>query len=144
MEFQKAAVEVCVTHEWLRSHPAGCLFSLGSFDVRAVYSLEGNQMGRDVESSVDAALYHTPSPDIVEHYRVLRERHQWAVLQFVPTFTCYHQLCRPHAREAVYTVLCVNHRIYELDDDDFPFLPLDVWYIVLSHAKTTELGAPDA
>ena len=31
-----------------------------------------------------------------------------------------------------------------LDDDDFPFLPLDVWYIVLSHAKTTELGAPDA
>ena len=123
---------------------SACLYSHGAPDLCTVHRLFDNPLGVDVESSVRAAVGHTPPPDIVEHYRVLRERHQWAVLQFVPTFTCYHQLCRPHAREAVYTVLCVNHRIYELDDDDFPFLPLDVWYIVLSHAKTTELGAPDA
>ena len=122
---------------------SACLYSHGAPDLCTVHSLFDNPLGVDVESSVRAAVRHTPSPDIVEHYRVLRERHQWAVLQFTPTCTCYHQLCRPRAREAVYTVLCVNHRLYMLDDDDFPFLPLEVWYIVLSHAKTTELGAQD-
>ena len=80
---------------------SACVFSHGAPDLCTVHSLFGNPLGDAVKSSVRAAVCHTPPPDIVEHYRVLRERHQWAVLQFVPTFTCYHHLCRPHAREAL-------------------------------------------
>ena len=56
MEFQKAAVGVCATYEWLRSHPAGCLFSLGSFDVGAVYRLGRNQIGDPGAKELAAAM----------------------------------------------------------------------------------------
>ena len=56
LEFQKAAVGVRVTYEWLRSHPAGCLFSLGSFDVGAVYSLQCNRIGDPGAKELAAAM----------------------------------------------------------------------------------------
>ena len=102
----------------------------------SAFSLWGNQIGGAMEETVEAAVEHTPTA--VE---------LWQTFRFYPTLACYHQLCRPRSQLAVYTVLCVDARFYFLDQQNTssvsqaPYIPTELWHIVLSFLRTDELGS---
>ena len=98
------------------------------------FSLEGNQIGDAMEETVQAAVEHTPTA--VE---------LWQTFRFYPTSVCYLQLCRPRSQLAVYTVLCVDARIYFQQNtssvSQVPYIPTELWYVILSFLRTDELGS---
>ena len=98
------------------------------------FSLGLNQIGDAMEETVEAAVEHTPIP--VE---------LWQTFRFYPTSVCYHQLCRPRSQLAVYTVLCVDARLYFQQNtssvSQAPYIPTELWHIVLSFLRTDELGS---
>ena len=118
-------------------------------------SLSRNQIGDAMMKEVQAALEYKPTPDVLAEYLQERERLLWQSFMWRPNFLCHHQLCRPQAQLVVYTVLCVEARLYLTmgqddtespdEDDDWEnrglsYIPTELWYIILSFLRTSELG----
>ena len=99
-----------------------------------LFSLSNNQIGGAMMKTVRDAVKHAPTA--VE---------LWQTFRWCPTSVCYHQLCRPRSQLAVYTVLCVDARLYFQQNissvSQAPYIPTELWHIALSFLRTYELGS---
>ena len=89
---------------------------------------------------VQAALKHKPTPHVLAEQAQVKERLQWQSFGWRPTYLCYQQLCHSQSQLAVYTVLCVDARLYFQETETFVYVPTELWYGVLSFLRTIELG----
>jgi hypothetical protein len=90
--------------------------------------------------TVCAALKHKPTPEVLAEQAQVKERLCWQTFMWRPTHFCYHQLCHPQSQLAVYTVLCVDARLYFQETETLCYIPTELWYGILSFLRTTEIG----
>jgi hypothetical protein len=90
-------------------------------------------------SEVDAAVTCMPSQAVLERFALAKARLQWRVFRWYPSAVCYQQLCRPHQRRVIYTVLCAEARL-SFDNEQDAYAPCELWTIIRSFLKITDLG----
>jgi hypothetical protein len=89
---------------------------------------------------IAAALKHKPTPEVLAEQAQVKERLLWQTFMWRPTSLCYQQLCHPHSQLAVFTVLCVDARLYFQATETLCYIPTELWYGILSFLRTGELG----
>jgi hypothetical protein len=103
-------------------------------------SIAFNQTSGSKRDEIDAALKYKPTPEVLAEQAQVKERLLWQTFMWRPTQLCNQQLCHPHSQVAVYTVLCVDARLYFQPTETLCHIPTELWYGILSFLRTIELG----